>query len=134
MSKSPVVGAAIIVYRQSRGDLEFLILHRTDSGPDFEGDWAWGPPAGHREEKENAIECAERELFEETRLALDLRETNLGPESFKVFAAQASHEDVVVLSEEHDRFKWADLDTVLTKCKPERVASSFVQVARYVLA
>lgn len=134
MTENPLVGSAVIVYRQSGGDLEFLILHRTDSGPDFEGDWAWGPPAGHRKEEENAFECAERELFEETRLALDLRETNHGLEKFKVFVARASHEDVVILSKEHDRFEWADLETVLTVCKPKRVASNFVQVARDVLA
>ena len=129
MTTDTVIGAAVIVYRGNDEDLEFLILHRAHSGPDFEGDWAWGPPSGHRQEQEDAIECAERELFEETKLVLDLRETDLGPERFKVYVARASDKDIVVLSDEHDCYEWADLKTVLSRCKPERVASNFEQVA-----
>lgn len=128
------VGAAVIVYRESEGNLEFLILHRAHRGSDFEGDWAWTPPSGHKEEGETALECAKRELFEETRLTLDLKETDLGPRGIAVFVARAGDGDVVVLDEEHDRFKWADLETVLAKCRPERVAYDFERVARDVRA
>lgn len=129
MADDSIVGATVIVYRQIDAKLEFLILHRARSGPGFEGEWAWTPPAGHREEGESPIECAKRELFEETRLSLDLNETSLGTDRFKVFVAQANEKDAVVLDAEHDRFRWGDLQTVLDLCKPARVASDFAKVA-----
>lgn len=101
MTESTVVGAAVIVYRQFQGNVDFLILHRSHSGPDFEGDWAWGPPSGRIGKGESAIECAIRELQEETGLALDLKETNYGPAEFVVFTAEAGGQEAVVLSDEH---------------------------------
>ena len=53
VSNEPPFGASIIVYRISASSLEFLILHRAHKGVDFEGDWAWTPPAGARFPKEN---------------------------------------------------------------------------------
>ena len=129
MTDANLIGTAVIVYRELERDFEFLILHRAHLGPDFEGDWAWGPPSGHAENGEDAIACAARELFEETRLELDLRDTDLGPQRFRIFVARANQEDAVILSGEHDRFEWADLTTVLVKCKPERVALDFEKVA-----
>ena len=35
---------------------------------------------------------------------------------------------LLVLSEEHDRFRWADLATAVAKCRPEQVATTLKQV------
>jgi len=49
MSGEPPFGALIVVYRRTQEATEFLVLHRAHAGPEFQGDWAWGPPSGMRE-------------------------------------------------------------------------------------
>lgn len=39
-------GAAIVVFKKTKDKTLFLILHRGHEGTGYEGDWAWGPPAG----------------------------------------------------------------------------------------
>src|SRR4051794_22019344 len=97
-------GAVVVVYRRGAHGLEFLVLHRGHSGPDFDGDWAWGTPAGDIEADEHAAACAERELFEETGLRLPLVACDAGSSAWPVYLALAPPAAEVRLSEEHDVF------------------------------
>lgn len=47
-----------LCYRQTESQAEFLVLHRAHSGPDYEGDWAWTPPAVARQAGEEIDACA----------------------------------------------------------------------------
>ena len=39
---------------EESGRDEFLLLHRVaPGGPDYEGEWAWTPPAGARQPRED---------------------------------------------------------------------------------
>ena len=82
-------GASIIVYRSGPQGIEFLLLHRAHQGPDYEGDWAWTPPAGARWPNEPVDECARRELYGGGRLDPPLRATALGQESWALYYAEA---------------------------------------------
>ncbi len=62
ISPEPPFGASVVVYRRGAAGVEFLILHRAHSGPEFDGDWAWTPPSGARLPHEPILACAEREL------------------------------------------------------------------------
>jgi len=128
IAKEPPFGATIIVYRKVDTKLQFLLLHRAHSGPDYEGDWAWTPPAGARQPGEDIIECAERELLEEVGLRLALQPTEFGTTEWRVYAAMANDGHNVVLDEEHDRYEWTSLEHV-SRCKPDFVASHIVQVS-----
>lgn len=118
----PPYGASIIVYRDGGGEIEFLLLHRAHSGPDYEGDWAWTPPAGARQPGEGIHECARRELLEEIGLELPLHQTEIGTNNWRVYAAKLDDGREIRLDEEHDRFEWVDV-TQVSRCKPERVAA-----------
>jgi 8-oxo-dGTP pyrophosphatase MutT (NUDIX family) len=55
-----------VVWRNGHAKREFLILHRRYAGGiDFEGEWAWTPPAGAIEGGASH-DAAKRELREET--------------------------------------------------------------------
>ena len=73
IASEPPYGAMVLVYRMNGEQPEFLILHRAQLGPDFEGDWAWTPPSGARQPGETIEECARRELWEEAGLRVDAR-------------------------------------------------------------
>src|SRR5262245_32576121 len=104
ISPTPPYGSTIVVYRWIGQVPEFLVLHRGQNGPDFEGDWAWGPPAGARYPGEDVGRCAERELYEETGLQLTLQRTNAGTITWVVYLADATDDAKVRLSPEHDRY------------------------------
>lgn len=120
VSQDPPSGASVVVYRRVGRSVEYLLLHRAHSGQQFEGDWAWTPPSGARQPGEDIVECARRELFEETRLCLDIRRTNAGDDDWVVFAAEASAETDVTLDEEHDRYDWLTLEDALSRTAPIR--------------
>src|SRR6478752_9446628 len=103
-------GTSIIVYRRRAQGVEFLLLHRAHHGPEYEGEWAWTPPAGARLPNEPVDECARRELMEEAGLTLPLQDTGLGKESWAIYYAEAAPDQVVTLLDvEHDRFEWVTL-------------------------
>ena len=118
----------MVVYRRVAGGLEFLILHRAHSGPEFEGDWAWTPPSGARLPHEPILACAQRELAEETGLKLDLVETEIGTERWAVYLAEASDEPVT-LDAEHDRYEWCPPDEALARCQPQVVSDQLREAA-----
>ena len=101
---------------------KFLILHRPHHGRDYDGDWAWTPPAGSRLPGEEIASCAARELKEETGLELELVEARFESADFFVYAAEADLDCVVRLDAEHDRFEWLDGETAMARCRPGVVA------------
>jgi 8-oxo-dGTP pyrophosphatase MutT (NUDIX family) len=111
--------AATVLVRRGEG---ILILHRAHEGPDYAGDWAWGPPAGARHPGEDPLACARRELLEETGLMLDLKPLPAVDEVVAVYAAEAPPDTVIQLSDEHDAYRWVSLDVAIALCRPARVA------------
>ena len=120
VSQDPPSGASVVVYRRAGRSVEYLLLHRAHAGPRFECYWAWTPPSGARQPGEDIVECARRELFEETRLCLDIWRTNAGDDNWVVFAAEAPAEAEVRLDEEHDRYDWLTLEDALSRTAPTR--------------
>jgi len=134
ISPSPPYGATIVVYRRIDAAPEFLTLHRRHNGPKFAGDWAWGPPSGARYPHEPIVECAARELREETGLDLVLQPTEAGSADWSVFLAEAPVGAEIKLSEEHDRIAWLSLAEVIRQVAPDLVRAQVVEAARSLTA
>ncbi len=128
VTAEPPYGAAILVWRRSER-VEWLLLHRAHHGPEYAGDWAWGPPAGARQPDEPVEECARRELLEEADLDLLTEPTPCGTEDWLVFAAEAPTDAEVSLSAEHDALRWATTEEAQQLCLPRSVGDSFACVA-----
>lgn len=129
ISREPPFGAGVIVRRRGEGGDEWLVLHRAHHGPDYEGDWAWGPPAGARLPGEPIEDCARRELREEAGLELEVVPTGCGLREWPLFAAEAPPDAGVTLSPEHDAFRWLRLDEAAAACLPARVGEGIRAVA-----
>ena len=130
VSQEPPHGAMIVVYRCRGGAAEFLLLHRRHHGPDYMGDWAWGPPSGARYPGEAIERCAARELEEETQLRLTPRSVAGGSAEWPVFVAEVPAETAISLSPEHDRFVWLSLPEAAALVAPATVRESFLAVAQ----
>ena len=74
VSEEKPYGITAVVFRRVCGT-EVLMLHRAHRGSDYEGEWAWTPPAGARLPGEPVDACARRELREETGLELPMEPT-----------------------------------------------------------
>jgi 8-oxo-dGTP pyrophosphatase MutT (NUDIX family) len=116
------LAAAVVVWREHAGVREYLLLHRHHRGADYEGDWAWTSPAGTRQPGEDPRAAAERELFEETGLRLEIA----GPldhvtDDVALFVAQAPFGAEVVIDPEHDRYEWVGRDEAIARCLPKIV-------------
>lgn len=133
VSSEPPFGVSIIVYRITISGLEFLILHRAHKGANFNGDWAWTPPAGARFPKEDIKICALRELKEETGLELKIQKTSFGTEDWVVFMAKAHEDSQVIIDSEHDHFRWMDISKAKGHCHPKSVAEQVECVAEALL-
>jgi 8-oxo-dGTP pyrophosphatase MutT (NUDIX family) len=116
-------GATVVVFRRAAAGLELLLLHRAHSGPDYEGDWAWTPPAGARLPGEPVGACARRELWEETGLRLDVTPTDCGTEEWRVYVTEAPPGASVTLEHEreHDRYEWVPARVAFVRCRPQQV-------------
>jgi 8-oxo-dGTP diphosphatase len=126
---------AIVTWRRGESGTEFLLLHRlAPGGPEYEGDWAWTPPAGARQPGERPEAAAVRELEEETGLAMPLTPLpeETASESVALFVAEVQGGMEVVLDHEHDRFVWLPLDEALPKCMPSVVAAGLSNAAAWV--
>jgi 8-oxo-dGTP pyrophosphatase MutT (NUDIX family) len=103
VSSDPPFGATIIVRCPSdSGDL-YLLLHRANASNDEH--WAWTPPSGVRLPSEPVVECAKRELGEETGLWMEPFPTRFGTDDWPVSMVEIDPESKIVLSAEHDRFE-----------------------------
>ncbi|MGH3094305.1 MAG: NUDIX domain-containing protein [Gaiellaceae bacterium] len=132
VSREKSHGASVVVWRDIDGEREFLLLHRrAPGGADFDGDWAWTPPAGARLPGESIDETARRELREETGLELRCRATGPGEEEWAVYVAHASARAGVTLDEEHDRFAWLPIAQAAARCAPAVVREGLERAAAW---
>lgn len=121
-------GATVVVYRRVP-ELEVLLLHRAVNGPDYEGDWAWTPPAGARFPAEPIDECAARELHEEIGLEMSPRRVE-GPENqnWALYFLEVPEDVAIRLDAEHDRYEWVRADDATGRCLPGVVAGGVTLV------
>lgn len=72
-------------------------------------------PGGHLEEKENPVDAAEREVFEETGMELNkhdlkLIDTQINNNYINYLYAAKSNNSKVHLNDEHDKFVWCSFE------------------------
>lgn len=129
ISPDPPYGTAIVVFQRAEEGFLYLVLHRQGGGPDFAGDWAWGPPAGCRLPGEPVERCASRELEEETGLKLPCTPTYVGGDEWYVYYTEAPLGVSVALSAEHDRFEWLPAREAAARCLPPLIGDQLLGVA-----
>ena len=123
-------GAAVLVWQRRAEGLRYLVLHRSHKGPDYEGDWAWGHPAGCILPDEPVAGCAARELLEETGLALTCTLAGSDTEDWPLYLAEAPADAQVTLSDEHDAYRWLPADEAAALSLPAAVGEQIRQGAR----
>jgi 8-oxo-dGTP pyrophosphatase MutT (NUDIX family) len=120
-------GATVVVAARSPAGWRYVLLHRAHRGPDWEGDWAWTPPAGSRKPGEEVSACAVRELYEETGLRADPRAVRTADTDWAVFALEVPWGTAVTADgSEHDRFEWVTYAEACRRCRPAEVVAGFV--------
>jgi 8-oxo-dGTP diphosphatase len=125
-------GVAILVWRKGERGMEVLLLHRSLFPPDYAGDWAWSTPGGARDDDENPLAAATRELREETGLTLRIEPVtseiaaSLREVDVHVFAAEAATDEEIALSSEHDRYEWVT-PADLSRCRPGWVNAMYAE-------
>jgi 8-oxo-dGTP pyrophosphatase MutT (NUDIX family) len=106
------VAVSVYVLRRRGGATELLFLRR--SGGRFAGQW-W-PVTGTRELAEGPVQCAERELHEETGLSpRSLHDTGLtvpveGGGHLRIYVAAIGASAAVRTNWEHDAHRWCSED------------------------
>lgn len=60
------ITSGAVVYKRTANGIEYLLLQSQNKGH------FWGFPKGHVEEGETLLDCAKREIFEETKLTLPI--------------------------------------------------------------
>jgi len=120
-------GATIVVASPSPQGWRYVLLHRAHRGPDWEGDWAWTPPAGSRKPGEDVTACAVRELQEETGLHGDPQPVLTGDVGWAVFALEVPWGTTIAVDgTEHDRFEWVTFAEARQRCRPAALQESFL--------
>ena len=123
ISSAPPFGATIVVTCLINGERRYLLLHRAHAGPDYEGDWAWTPPAGSRLPDEPVDVCAARELDEETGLSGELTAIRDRDTDWALYALEFDACPDIRLDGEHDRYVWVSLADARLRCAPEVVVA-----------
>ncbi|MEU5874202.1 NUDIX domain-containing protein [Glycomyces sp. NPDC047369] len=130
ISQEPPYGVSVMVRAQSPDGMRYLLLHRAHHGADYEGDWAWTPPAGARQPGEDVGHAARRELAEEAgpdiaAFAAAIRPFPGEPGTWAGFLHEVPWGTPVELVDpEHDRWEWASLEEGIRRCLPEQVADT----------
>tara|TARA_Y100001963_G_scaffold147985_1_gene225081 strand:- start:27 stop:449 length:423 start_codon:yes stop_codon:yes gene_type:complete len=88
-----------------------LILRRSGRVISEESPWEWDLPGGHVENEESAEVALDREVWEET--SLDLGEiTRIYTDDYTTFFVSYDWEGKIMLSKEHDEYKWINPEEV----------------------
>jgi 8-oxo-dGTP pyrophosphatase MutT (NUDIX family) len=119
----------VFVWRHGQNGREWLVLHRSIFGRDFEGDWAWSSPGGALEHAEDPDRAACRELLEETGLDLACKRIDREAGPALVYVAEAPAHAEVRLSPEHDRYEWLSTEQAAARCRPTWVGALFEELA-----
>lgn len=133
----------IYVFRRDGQRVEFLCLRRAAGRRTLPG--IWQPVTGKRRRAERAAVAARRELLEETGLRprrmwiLETVTTYFDPEADRMrvlplFAAEIGRSDVVVLSREHDAFRFLGLRAAGNRYLWESQRRGLAAVRREVLS
>ncbi len=93
MQKRPAVGVAVIIVKNGK----ILLGKRLSSHGS--GDWAF--PGGHLELNESIVECAKREVFEET--GLHIKNTQHFAYTNDIFKEEKKHYVTLFVRSEYDR-------------------------------
>ncbi len=118
-------GATIVVASRSPSGWRYVLLHRAHHGPDWEGDWAWTPPA-LRKPGETIEACAVRELCEETGLVSRPFPVLVEDTDWAVFALEVPWgTEIAVDGTEHDQYEWASSAQALARCRPRAILDAF---------
>jgi 8-oxo-dGTP pyrophosphatase MutT (NUDIX family) len=125
-------GASAVVWRRGAEGVEVLLLHRAVHGAAYDGDWAWSPPGGALRLGETHLECAARELLEETGLDLPVARLRGVANGFAAHVAELTHDEDIVLSDEHDRFEWVPIADACERCRPAVVAETLRAAERHI--
>lgn len=117
MPETPTIHAAgFVIAHPSSNGWEYLLLRNASHG-------TWGPPKGHREDGEDNLICAERELKEETGITdfqiIDgfaesstyspANERDGGSRKTVTYFLATVSQKAMTTSSEHDNVKWATL-------------------------
>ncbi|NNN12314.1 MAG: HAD hydrolase family protein [Acidimicrobiaceae bacterium] len=114
----------MIIYRTTKDRFELLILHRVGY-PRDDADWAWTPPGGGRIDGESPLECALRELKEETGIELDSEATLTSlVDDWYFFQKEVQTTNIVIDTAEHDDYRWMSLEEALELCSPQVVSNA----------
>lgn len=113
---------AHVVRLNSDNEFEFLILKRSNYTNIYPG--IWQVITGTMKDNEKPIDCATRELLEETSLkpfkiwkipyiAIFYNHLENRIHTSPVFGFIVNNKDNVIISEEHSDFKWVKIDEIL---------------------
>ena len=137
ISPEPPYGTTVVVRAESPEGTRYLLLHRAHHGADFEGDWAWTPPAGARQPGEDVRQAALRELAEEAGPHLVALAEGLCPiaggegECARFLLDVPWGVRVELVDPEHDRWEWVSLEEGLRRCRPAPVADTLRVAAQH---
>jgi 8-oxo-dGTP pyrophosphatase MutT (NUDIX family) len=116
------------VYRRTSIGIEFLVLHRAHFSPDYDGEWAWTPPGGARYPNESVVDCAKRELLEETGLALAVELTAHSTDKCAVYRAEVDARAIIRIDAEHDRYEWLPFARAAAICTPRMISDYLMAI------